>query len=446
MAEHMRGDSCQHSKLPARILLGLALLFLPSTVQALALEEKPSGEKDVTVFMVVRVNGRSASQIEETFMDGAQACGESLSKGDLQVRPVAPAFYEAVASYIGAGAPVTAESVKGVQVTPLMSLRPTWSINFGDDITKQRIIQKITLKLKDQAEPVELKPGVRQGDNFLSTIQIGREYVLGLQNKAEPESYSIDYLIPESGETSSEKDLPWPKPSDAYFLVTLKNYPGELESLFSAMKEPDSGKEAKVANPFKDIRRDLDVRMFLGSINTTLPEPPVTVVGNKLTMRQSQLQGRTAKRVWVLFPVTNDGLKEEVEKLTKNSDDMAGFIRANCMMADKDASVSGTTKPTWYELPANEAKSSFERTLTLQDWKSLQESYPEANQIVVWEFESNGDAKPKPILVQDGGKESPFKVSEIDGWPSGLEVLKKFEQSKDNPNGNPVPNENTKPE
>ena len=93
----------------------------------------------------------------------------------------------------------------------------------------------------------------------------------------------------------------------------------------------------------------------------------------------------------------------------------------------------------WFELPANQAKSSFERTLTLQDWKTLQQNYPEANQVVVWEFENNGAGK--PILVQDGGKESPFKVSEIDGWPSGLEVLKKYEQA----NGNPNPNENGKP-
>ncbi len=384
--------------------------------------------------MVVRVNGRSATQIEETFLDGARACGESLSKGDLQVRPVAPAFYEAVASYIGGGAPVSVESAAGVYVTPLMSLRPTWSINFGDDVAKQRMIRKLSVKLKDQPSPIDLKPGDRQNDTFLSTIQIGREYVLGLPDKSEPESYSIDYVSPQGGEILTEKDLPWPKPSDAYFLVTLKNYPGELDQLFAAMKEPAPGMEAKVANPFKDIRRDLDVRMFLGSINTTLPEPPVTVVGNKLTMRQSQLQGRTAKRIWVLFPVTRTGLKDELEKLKGRSEDISSYIRSNAVPANSDASVSGNSKPMWYELPANAAKSSFERTLTLQDWKSLQNNYPEANQIVVWEFESGGSAK--PILVQDGGRESPYKVSAIDGWPGGLEVLKKYEEAKSNSSPN----------
>jgi len=257
-------------------------------------------------------------------------------------------------------------------------------------------------------------------------VRPGQEYTLRLPADRLPKSYSMTYIDPKTGKEGKEQDVAWPAAEENYFLLTIPRYRGDLDKRFEVIKEPAPGATAQVPNPFKDIRRDLDIRMYLGSIGASLPEPDAMVVENRLVLRQASLPKRAPERVWIQMPIAESELAGAIAAVKDiPSKQFSAQIRKNSVPAtDAGAAISPDSGAKWYELP--KAGDRFERSLALSDWKGLQEKYPRVYQLVVWEFD-DGTTR-QPIAVNEGGRDSPFKVVEIESWPRGLQELKRFEE------------------
>jgi hypothetical protein len=382
----------------------------------------------ITLFMVVKVGENlTADGIKETILAGAGVLKLNLDVAD--PKPVSSSFFDLVAANTGAaGVSTQGASEEAVIFSPLLSTDPTWSITFNPVKGGDRLVTELTVDV-GRGDPLKVLPnGGQPGDKaWLYTVRPGKEYTLRLPQDVTPRSYSMKYIEPRTGKQMAEKEVRWPAASEGHYLVTISNFPdGSLDALFEVIKEPsDPRVKAQVPNPFKDIRREFDIRLFLASIGAELPDNS-NVYQNELRLVHSSLPKRNVKRVWALFPVAEaqlDPVRAELRAI--RPEEMPNHIRRSSVPGgNAKADISSESRPLWYEF--SPFGDNFERSFTLKDWKRLQEAFPKIYQIVVWEFD-NGQLI-RPIEVEQDGRSSKFKVVEIENWPRGLEVLCQFEE------------------
>lgn len=407
-------------------ILFIGWLIAATSPMLVAAQDSDSTQQQV--FMVVKVAKEFAGDhITGTILEGAQKLGHPLNKSDVTTKPVARQFYELIATYTGTGGRSSQEaSSLPVQISTLMALAPTWLLSIKDG--SDRLIKEIEIEMVDGTRRTLAPKSPAPGDSaWIVAVQPGREYTIRLPSGSVPKSYSMKYVDVSDGKEKDEKNQAWQTEDDQYYLLTIANFKGNLDSLFEVIKEPTKeGEAAQVRNPFTDIRREFDIRMFVGSIGIKLPEPPIGFVQNRMTLRQPDLRKRSPKRVWVLLPLTDEGVETHIKSLQSVKDaDWPGEIRKAAVPAnDGDAIITPDSRPRWYEL--TKAGDQFERTLLLQDWKGLQEKLPTVNTLVVWEFDDG--ATQGPILISDEGRNSNFKKVPIENWPRGLEELRRFEE------------------
>jgi hypothetical protein len=176
---------------------------------------------------------------------------------------------------------------------------------------------------------------------------------------------------------------------------------GDESQLFAALKDPK-----KVSNPIREIQDATKASLMVASF--------VEVLGNRLRIQDGRItfsfpkpQGVEAKRLWLLFPLTADGLAKEKAALQAILGEEEGFrripdvLRANATK-DRFAPDRGAG---WVELP-DAGNGFFTRAfdLDLAAWQSQLAGNAGTvgdNALLVYEFENEQGTR-LPLKMLEG--------------------------------------------
>ena len=413
--------------------LGLAALALMAVGSPVAAQPpKVLGESGTTVYLVVRTK----STVPENRVTGTVSAGLKASQttidGKPGVKPVSPLFFEQFAELIGS--PRKVEVIPpdgaGVGIKPLPSrdtpLHEVRLPSAKQSLTSLKV--KYNKPAEGADEPTDEYNPMPPGEGPLTMIEPGR-YAFRPDTDRTPLEFTA--VVDERDETTRElvrgKELKgkWPD-ADKFYVVTLKNFRDEdggradHETLLKAVEEA----QAFEANPLTISRLGGDqVFLFADLTGGGIKEEDDDTVGiNTLTLRKKGLPDRSTKRVWMLFPLTEEEAKEAaVQYGSADTKELPNLIRKNAVPDSEMALFTPESKPQWIELPATTPDSNaFARQVKIENQKELYTKFPTLWRLTVWEFERagpGGEPVREAILTKDeNDADTAALASPIKSW------------------------------
>ncbi|WP_232055938.1 hypothetical protein [Tuwongella immobilis] len=364
---------------------------------------------DSTLFLMVRAGPSLTEQkIEATLTSGLREAKCTID-GRPQVKKISPIVYEEVESLISAppGEP-GAEAAEAINIRTLPTREPISEFRLK---SPSQILKSLTVTY-EKAGKVTYKPTAPEKNGPLTLIVPGR-YGLKLDPADRPLNY--DAVISELGKDDETMSSKWPE-RDQFFVVTMRNFRGSKETLFRVVQNGDL-----VANPLQNIRLGRDFTFVFANMDSLVPTAPELIEGNELIVQVPAPNGRSPRRVWMMFPLTKEQMAKERDNFRKfTSTELPDEIRKNAILATQPATIAHNTPASWIEIPRESANSrSFLRRLPLEDPSKLGESFPTLGRLLVYEFD-NGT--PEAIEMQHPTYDRTYVLDEeMKTWASALQ-------------------------
>ena len=381
------------------------------------------GTGNTTFYLVLRTG---PNEVDSDILDNLTTVLEvskATYEGKPKIKAVSPVFFEEFAELIDQAAPPANVGDGKLSVKRLAARETSYELS----IEPTEVLTKLIVTYKSK-KTVEYKPaGPAEKNPPLVATAPGR-YAFTPPAGEIPASYILE--INEFGKPDSVKKGEWPE-SNKYFVVTLKKFVGDKDVLFANLRN-----KKYVPNAF-DVKRADDYLFAFADLNTTVAKTGPGIVSiDAITLNAEDLAESEVSRVWMYFPVDDEGIKKAVEKFRAEGmrgKELSEAIQANFSPAtDGKAVLNDIDGPKWYELPRvpkeNATKSvGFARTFTVDSLRKFYDKYKTLNQLIVWEFQ-NGTTK-AAIKVQHPKQEigTVFALDrEWPGWKIEVEdVLKK---------------------
>ncbi|MDW8079220.1 MAG: hypothetical protein RMJ16_10055 [Thermoguttaceae bacterium] len=425
----------------------IAVVFLAVVMGVVAggsgsAQETPSRS---SLLMLVRCNpDLTQSQVEETLRFGIQQAGCSAS--EIVVREVPPHTLDEIEAIVRKVEPqeVAVQLGQDVSLFRRPSVAAVWEFRLRT--ASAEIVEKLEVgyaaKLESQPETLnwvtytpERPDVVEKNRAGLAAVSVGngRYEFYPAAELGSPVAFRMHLRNEEGGTRELRGNFPL---MDRCYFIQLVDFQGDRTALFSAMRDP-----RKVPNPFSDIRERTTVTLVFGNLQATGGIVGESLDGLELVVNVPGVPGRVPARVWMLFPLNEQTLKEEEAKLQALEPigpKLSEEIRKRAVRTtDQRSPIVEDLEPRWYELQS--AGTGFEGRIQLvsrkEDFAKLQEKFPRVFRILVWEFEAGNIVAPIRLV---GGKV--YRAEELFAWPRLLDAATRTSASKpEGPTGKSPP-------
>ncbi|MBX9628748.1 MAG: hypothetical protein K2X82_33450 [Gemmataceae bacterium] len=379
----------------------------------------PAQPQETTVYLVLRTGPDETEKgILATLRQGLDKSGATIA-GEPTIKAVSPAFFEEFQAVVDRAGPPAAAADEGVSIR----LLPTREAIYEIKLQPTQVLKKlrVTYQKGGQKDYAPAAPGT---DKAALVLTVPGRYAFTPEPDDVPLSYDGD--VAELGKPAATVKGDWPK-GDKFFVVTMRNFRGNRQRLFDVIADPKM-----VANPLDNVQLGNDLLFAFASLNSSAADPGDDGLDseNNLSMTVESIARRNPRRVWVLFPLDEAGMREARDKYRKlSSTELPEAIRADAVKAAEAAAVGPGTGPRWYELPpeptpAGEPPRRFVRKVKLDDVAGLAEKYPQLWTLVVWEFDSGND-RPEAIQVKHPKDDRVYVLErERPGWQKVVQKVK----------------------
>jgi hypothetical protein len=357
-------------------------------VGLVALPARADEASDTTLFLLVRT-GPSLSEkiIRDTLTLGLKTA--RCQYDGLEVQPLNPVLFEELERLIGEGAPPPPAAAEGISVRQLLARGSYWEIRLPKPTQQLRGLaieyrkagsKKYTLNAGDEAERYALiMPG---------------SYAVQLLAGDEPVRCWVE--VAELGGKPQPQELAWPQ-SDRFFAIVIRRFQGSQKALFEVIQDKE-----QLANPLENVKPLRNFSFVFASLDSRAGKLGGPLLeGNVYLPQVAGIEGRSPRRVWMLFPLTRDEAASALKEYRQHgSGELAEAIRkGGKMISDEqaDVAVDAASGPRWFELVDRGDGKAFSRKIPLKDFRKLQEKYPSVWRLLVWEFDKG---TPQAIAVQ----------------------------------------------
>jgi hypothetical protein len=378
------------------------------------------------IYMVIQTHPTTTvGEVRQKF-DDARKSTPGCSVKDVLIEPVDPDTYATLRSIVTRGTVAAAAKEAGngsVSIEPLGGADGAWCIDLHDafsyiDAVEVELAEDPLKKTGGQGPPtVTVSLDTPNPDGFGLKFHSPGRYLLSLPQGRLPRAVRFRVASEEAGAGGqvAVRDVAqaWPEVGRTY-LVTLSDVKGNEALLFSSLQDA-----SKVGNPIKEIQDATKATLMVASFMEVTPMP-VELVDGRVVFNFPVPPGVDPKRLWVMFPLTNEQIAKEKAALDEVLAKEDGFqqlpkiIRGN-LVKDQLAPRDGGK---WVEVPRKGANFSGAVALQLADWQQLMARQPAAvgdRAILVYEFEGAGGSV-VPIKMDTG-----YVVEKtLPGWGAGL--------------------------
>jgi hypothetical protein len=349
----------------------------------------------------------SMGEVKQKFELARQATG-GCNVRELLIEPIDPQTFTILRGILQRGLGAVQEEYEKrqpVTIRPTVGVDSAWSIDLGGPF---EFIERVDVTLADSPGPsgavdavVEVSGPGPNRDGFSLKLHSPGRYVLTLPKGVNPQAIGFEVIV-DTGQADVEKrrvDQAWPAVGRAY-LVTLSDVVGDESLLFASLKDP-----AKVSNPIREIQDATKASLLVASF--------VEVLGNRLRIQDGRItfsfpkpQGVKPKRLWLLFPLTSEGLAAEKAALEAVLAQPDGFQKVPEIIrgsAAKELLAPGEG-PRWVELPLSGDGFTGVFQLDLAAWQkqlSAASGRIGDNALLVYEFENEQGTK-LPLKMTEG--------------------------------------------
>lgn len=373
----------------------------------------------VTIFLLVQVTTDvPQEQLRDTFEEAREVTACEFQS--IEVRPISPSLYAEFGSLTSdfASAPNVVHEGK-ITIRQLQARGSLWELRLENGV---KVLQKLEVEYRKAGKEEYVPQGPREASTASLVLIVPGSYALRLPKDDTPVGLKAEVADLESGETETIEQE-WPTQSSQCYLITLRNFQGNRQELFEAIKEKPEKEDTIVSNPLSDVQMGQDLVFVFASLGSKLPPPGEIIDENRYVPNIAGLPRRNVKRVWMRFPLTEEKLASEVEQDRRlTGKDLCQQIRSSTpSYAEESVTISADSQPRWIELPPSGTR--FSRDIILDDMRKLHEAFPRVWRLVVWEFQSTDDATPRAIAVEhpDGIGQVYVVDEEIEAWPKVIE-------------------------
>ncbi|MEI6165266.1 MAG: hypothetical protein WCR23_12880 [Planctomycetota bacterium] len=398
------------------VSLAATIFLWPAIV---AVRPAQGADPDRVIYMVIQADPTTtASEIKSKF-DTARKETNGCTYKDCVVEPIAPEAYLTLRSIVTKGLATmraAAADTKEVLIEPLKGEDGAWHLDFG---TTSKYLDAANVTVENVVTQTKeiIQMSVASKDQLAAPLRFHSpgSYVLRLPKGKVPRSAVFSVSSDNSPEVK-QISIGWPDVGRCY-LVTLNQVVGAEGLLFDTLKN-----EKKVANPIRELQDAGRASLMIASFREVVPGP--VFLENGFVLRFPKPDGVNPKRIWMLFPLTENEERQERMALDSVLAKEAGFERVPELIrrsksGDKLMSTGKTSG--WLEIPWVAEKGLFEREITIDTagWrKRLLEARATMGDhaIMVYEFES-GDGTAAPIKMRQGY----YVPTRIPEWLFGLQ-------------------------
>lgn len=399
--------------------VGLAALIVGVGLAQPPAAPIPVRDAGTTLYLVVRARPDIAdSQIIDTFDAGLRASLHACD-GKPIIKSVSPTFFEQFAELIGAAPQKETTAAGGadqIKIKPLPSVKdPVYEITLP---SKRQTLTKLTVQYLPSPGKTTQEDYVPKapGESPVTLIEPGR-YSFQPEAGRFPQSCTatVDERNEKSGDLERGKSVKgsWAE-VNKFYVVTMRNFrpinggrPNH-ERFLQVIEEQN----INAPNPIQISRLGGDQLFVFADMASEAAEDtedPI-IKDYVLHFRRAGLPGRSVRRIWVLFPLTEAQYQEQWKKYASfPTKELPAEIRKNASLSDEKFTVGPKTEPRWIELPPDlNNPGSFYRTIPLDDVPGLVNKYPDMWQLTVWENEridSTGQPIREAILVKGEGQQ-----------------------------------------
>ena len=368
---------------------------------------------ETTLFMMVRTGPHlTPDNLKTTLQEGLSAAHCTIS-GEPIIKPVSPAVFEEIESLTNQAA----EAGGGVKATTglrrMASKDMLWEFRLS---SPSQILKKLTVKYKSaegKDYDKEYSPVSPADEGPLVLVSPGY-YSFKPEAADQPISYEAETIS--LGQPAQKMEGKWPS-SDRYYVITMRNFRGEKDYLFHVLQD-----STKVANPLDSIRLGSDLVFVFANLDALgADEDDDVIAGNNLILGAPPPRGRSVARGWILFPLTEAGMKEQLSEFRKirDSKELIAKVRENSISALTPTEIGPDSPAKWLEL-AQRRDGRFRRDVPMKDFAGLLTKYPSAWGLVVWEFENDQAMRSAIMMRLPGGGQTLVREKEIRNWSNSL--------------------------
>jgi hypothetical protein len=372
-------------------------------------------------------------RIIQTIDGGLEASAHTID-GRPVIKPVSPLFLEQFAELIGSPTrpSATASRREGqIGIAPLPARDgPLLEVRLP---SPKQTLTKLAVRYQpsadSKADTEEYVPK-QPGDGPLTLIEPGR-YAFRPAAGRTPLDYvaTVDERDEKTRELVRGKELKgeWPT-GDRFYVVTLRNFrktDGTRRNHEQFLREIEQQNQ-NTANPITITRLGGDQLFVFADMAGGGAQVGSLVVGNSLELRVPAPIGRTTRRAWVLFPLSEQAYQDAVRRYANfPTTDLPAEVRKNAVGVGEPLEVGPETPARWIEVPPEAPNPSvLYRRVPLRDLPQLAEKDPDVWQLTVWEFErtnANGTLYREAIQVKDSENRDVSALgSKIANWATEL--------------------------
>jgi len=369
---------------------------------------------ETTLFMMVRTGPHlTPESLKGTLQDGLAASRCTID-GAPMIRGVNPAVFEEIESLTSQAADATAGTpvkfTSGIRRMASRDLLWEFRLTSPSQVLKQLNVKYKSTEGKEYTK--EYVPGGPADESPLSLVAPG---VYALKPEVDtPVSYDAEVIA--LGQATQKLDGKWPT-SDRHYVITLKNFKGDKDYLFHVLQDA-----TKVANPLDSIRLGSDLVFVFANLESSgADEDDDVIAGNNLILGAPGPRSGQARCGYVLFPLNEASMKENLEKYRKikDSGELIAKVREQATLYDQATEIGPETPAKWIELPRL-PNGRYRREVPLKEFKGLLEKFPNAYGLVVWEFQNDAGMKRAIQMKLPGGGLSMVREKEIMNWSNSL--------------------------
>ena len=339
------------------------------------------------------------------------------------------ATYEALASVLGSAArrPAVATS-EDFDWRQIPTLESTWELRLPKTT---QLLSELTVKYARAGDVKYTSQKKGAGDQQFRMLVPGT-YAVPILGDDFPESYTVK--VEELGadpKTISQKEFP---KYDRYFVLRIGGFKGNQNRVLEILSDPNV-----IPNPILSLEPLKNYHFAFANLSDLTPSYDGLLEGQSYVARVGKIEGRAAKRVWTLFPLSKGEAEDRSKEFAgKSGADIARMIRddKNNVPANQEALVEANSPARWFELPdtytgmdATRRFQTFGRSIPLGNFGDLANKYPQIYRLVAWEFD-NGEIQSAIEVRDPEGKRVNVLAEEIKALPGALrERIKKDDKA-----------------
>ncbi len=395
--------------------------------------EKESPETEL-LFMVRTRADMMQTMVEQNLKDGMEET--DCAYIHMKVREVPQSTHEQIEAVMRlADAKDSLEFGDEIKVRRLSTISTVWqfTVPAGDHEVLRELRVTYGRSTEDGAslektyEPQPIDKAIDPGSLAVVSALQGRYEFRPDDAVNMPPAKYVAVLMSSAAERAVTGEFP---AGDRFFIISIVNFRGNQKQLFEALTDPDV-----LANPFTAISAQRRISLVFVDFESEHVGEIEGFDGLNYLVRRGGVPRREVARMWMLFPLT----KEQCAEWCKRFDEMENpiveipeLIRLNAVRANEKIPVFSLENAKWFELPPSEEPGhgrGFERSIPLventADFPALQQRYPEAHRLLVWEH--GEEDKARAILVYGRF----YRHEQIERWAEWLDGAVPSEHSAD---------------